>query len=294
MIGVLGATGRIGGEVAALLAERGDEAVALVRRPDADLPLPAVRADLADPATLPSALKGVSRLLLVTSHGPGHEVREAAAIDAATRGGVARIVKVSGGAPSLGPNGPTSTAVSHWRGEQRIEAVGIEFAFLRPSFYMQNLVDTVAAAVRRSGMLAAPFGDAPIAMVDARDVAACAVAALVDDEPAAHAWQVTGPRPTSFAAIAAHCGARHVKVPLKAVARTLRRRGVGEFEVDHAVRMAAYFAAGSDGSATDHVLRLTGRPPRSIEAFLDEHHAAFSPETGLARALHRNPSKEAR
>jgi uncharacterized protein YbjT (DUF2867 family) len=294
MIGVLGATGRIGGEVAALLAEHGEEARGLVRRPDADLPLPAMHADLADPATLPSALKGVSRLLLVTSNGPDQEAREAAAIDAATRAGVARIVKVSGGAPSLGPNGVTSTAVAHWRSEQRIEAAGIEFAFLRPSFFMQNLLDAVAPAVRRSGLLAAPFGDAPIAMVDARDVAACAVAALVDDRPAAHAWQITGPRTTSFAAIAAQCGARHVKVPLKAAARALRRRGASEFEVDHAVRMAAYFAAGSDGWATDHALRLTGRPPRSIEAFVDEHRLAFTRETGLARALHRNPTKGSR
>jgi hypothetical protein len=42
------------------------------------------------------------------------------------------------------------------------------------------------------------------------------------------------------------------------------------------------------------VLRLTGRQPRSIEAFLDEHRSSFSPETGLARALHRNPTKESR
>ena len=112
--------------------------------------------------------------------------------------------------------------------------------------------------------------------------------------PAAHAWQITGPRPASLAAVAAHCGARHVKVPLKAIARTLRRRGADDFERDHAVRMAAYFAAGSDGSTTDHVLRLTGRQPRSIEAFLDEHRSSFSPETGLARALHRNPTKESR
>jgi NAD(P)H dehydrogenase (quinone) len=292
MIGVLGATGRVGGEVAALLVERGAEARALIRRP-ASLPLPAVHADLAEPATLPAALDGIGRLLLITSHGPDQEAREAAAVDAATRAGVARIVKVSGGAPSLGPNGAASTAVAHWRVEQRIEAAGIEFAFLRPSFYMQNLLDTVAPAVRKAGVLVAPFGDAPIAMVDARDVAASAVAALLDDEPAHHAWQITGPRPTSFAAVAAHCGACHLKVPVTAVARTLRRRGASDFEVDHAVRMAAYFAAGSDGSATDHVLRLTGRPPRSVEDFLDEHHFSFTPETGLARALQRNHKKEA-
>ena len=90
-------------------------------------------------------------------------------------------MKVSGGAPSLGPERRRPpTAVAHWRSEQRIEAGGLGFAFLRPSFFMQNLLAAAAPAVARLGLLLAPFGDAPIAMVDARDVAACAVAALLD------------------------------------------------------------------------------------------------------------------
>ena len=76
-------------------------------------------------------------------------------------------------------------------------------------------------------------------------------------------------------------------MPVKLAARTMRRRGLGAAEIDHATRMAAYFASGADGAATDHVLRLTGRAPRSIEAFLDEHASAFSPTTRLARALSR-------
>ena len=56
----------------------------------------------------------------------------------------------------------------------------------------------------------------------------------------------------------------------------MRRRGLTAAEIDHATRMAAYFASGADGTATDHVLRLTGHAPRSIEAFLDEHAGAFS------------------
>ena len=55
--------------------------------------------------------------------------------------------------------------------------------------------------------------------------------------------------------------------------------------------MAAYLATGADGIVTDHVLRLTGSPPRSIEAFLREHGGAFAPATRLARLLSTtNPS----
>ena len=74
MIGVLGATGRIGRHVAAGLAERGVEARALVRRPDPGLSLPAVHADLREPTTLRHALEGVERLLLLTAHGPDQDL----------------------------------------------------------------------------------------------------------------------------------------------------------------------------------------------------------------------------
>jgi NAD(P)H dehydrogenase (quinone) len=292
MIGVLGATGRVGRHVAAGLAERGIEARALVRRPAADLPLPAVHADLHSPATLAPALDGVERLLLLTAHGPNHDLREAAALEAAVAAGVRRIVKISGGAPTLGPNGTTATAVAHWHSEQRIERSGLDFAFLRPSFYMQNLLGTVAPTVAASGTLAAPFGHAPIAMVDARDVADCAIAALLDERTTRRAWHLTGPHPVTFGAIAEHLGVRYVNVPVKLAARTMRRRGLPVAEIDHATRMAAYFASGADSAATDHVLRLTGRAPRSIEAFLDEHASAFSPATRLARALSPAPTKD--
>jgi NAD(P)H dehydrogenase (quinone) len=295
MIGVLGATGRIGRHVAAALADRPVDACALVREPGRDsLPLPAVHADLTDPASVRRALRGVERLLLVTPHGPDQELLEAVAIDAAAEAGVEHVVKISGGAASLGPNGTTPTAVAHWRSEQRLERSGMGFTFLRPSYFQQNLVSTVAPMVAKSGVLAAPFGHAAIAMVDVRDIAACATGVLTDSHPVSQAWQVTGPRGVTFDEIAAHLGARYLPIPPKLAGRALARQGATALEVDHAVRMAAYFAAGSDGTPTDHVHRLTGRRPRPVTALLDELRDSFSPTTGLARALSRTTIKEPR
>lgn len=274
MIAVLGATGLVGGEVARLLAEREVDAVALVRRPGtARVPLPAVAADLADPATVRAALQGADRLFLLTPHVPDQDRLEAAALQAAAEAGVSRIVKVSGGAASLGPNGTTPTAVAHWRSEQRIEASGLGFTFLRPSFFMQNL----PAMVTAGRVLAAPFGRTPIAMVDARDVAACAVAALLDPAPVDTAWQLTGPRAVALGDVARMLRVRYLPVPPRMAERALRRRGAGRAEVQHALRMAAYFAAGADTVVTDHVERVSGSPPRAVEAFIDEYRATLVP-----------------
>ena len=291
MIAVLGATGRIGGLVAADLAERGTPTCALVRRPGrSSLPLPARAFDLpgtADPRALEAALGGVDRLLLVTPHGPDQDLLEAAAIAAAQRAGVRRIVKISGSPASLGPNGTTATAVAHWRGEQRIEASGLGFTFLRPSFFAQNVLDRFAPPVRALGVLPSPLGRAPIAMVDVRDVAACAVAALLDPDPTDSAWHLTGPAGVTIPDLAAHLGVRHVAVPARVAAAALRRGGASPFEVAHAARMATYFASGADGAPTDHVRRLIGQAPRPAAALLDEHAALFAPATPLARLFHR-------
>jgi uncharacterized protein YbjT (DUF2867 family) len=255
MIAVLGSTGTIGRHVAAGLAER-DAAVRLLRRPGVDL---------RDRASLRAALDGADQLFLLTPHGPDQDLLEANAIDAALDADVRRVVKISGGAPSLGPNGPTSTAVAHWRSERRLEDSGLGFCFLRPSFLMQNL----ATMTPKAGLLLAPMGNAPIAMVDARDVAACAVAALLDGGHDT-TWQLTGPAGITFADVARAMGARYVNVPPRLAAKALRSRGASAFELEHAVRMAAYFASGADGAPTDAVRRLTGRMPRTVQQFLTQ------------------------
>lgn len=275
MIAVLGATGRVGRHVVAGLRAAGAAARAV---------------DLRRPEEFPAAFAGAERLLLLTPHVPHQEQLEATAVDAAMQAGVKRIVKISGGAATLGPNGTTPTAVAHWRSEQRIERAGPEFSFLRPSFFMQNLSETMGPTAARTGLLVAPFGAAPIAMVDAADVAACAVAELLADGPVHRAWQLTGPRGVTLDAVAAQLGARFVRVAPRVAAKALARRGASSTEIEHALRMAAYLATGADGAVTDHVLRLTGRPPRGVESFLAEHCCAFAPATGLARILHRTPN----
>lgn len=254
MIALLGSTGTIGSLVAAELAERRVATRALTRP----------TTDLRGPASLRAGMDGADQLFLLTPHGPDQDLLEANAVGAARAAGVQRIVKISGGAPSLGPNGPSSTTVAHWRSERLIEDSGLHFCFLRSSFLMQNLL----AMEVRAGLLLAPMGGTPIAMVDARDVAACAVAALLDDDAADQAFHLTGPAGVTFKDAARALGARYVNVPPGLAAKALRRRGASPFEIDHAIRMATYFASGADGAPTDAVRRLTGRSPRSLDEFL--------------------------
>lgn len=277
MIALIGATGRIGRPLAGLLHERGFPVRALVRDPaTAGLPVPVVSADLRDPVSLRAGLLGCDRLFLLTPHGPDQDLLEAAAIDAAVDVGIGGIVKLSGGAASVTPNGPTPTAVAHWRNEGRIEASGLEFAHLRPPFFMQNLLDTVAPVTRATGLVVGPFADEPIAMVDVEDIAACAAALLAAPVLGRAAHTITGPRPVTHREIARALNARIVRLPLRVTAAALRARGESPWDVEHAVRMAAFLRTGAAAASTDAVRRITGRPPGSIDRFLARHWDAFS------------------
>ena len=68
--------------------------------------------------------------------------------------------------------------------------------------------DAEPAGARAEGrrLLPAPMGDAPIAMVDARDVADCAVAALTEDAPPTAPGTSPGPAGVTFADVARHAG----------------------------------------------------------------------------------------
>ena len=66
----------------------------------------------------------------------------------------------------------------HRQAELDLEACGLEWTDLRPSYFMQNLLIQGA-----SGRLALPFADRPVNLVDVRDIAGVAVAALTRSRP---------------------------------------------------------------------------------------------------------------
>ena len=158
---LLGATGTIGRHVAADLAERGADARAVVRDPSrSDLPLPADARRPPRPQSLRAAFDGAERLLLLTPHGPDQDLHEAAAVEAAVAAGVQRIVKISGGAPSLGPNGPSRTAVGALAHRAADRGVGLAVRFLRRASSCRTCCAAArpAAAARADGPRADSHG----------------------------------------------------------------------------------------------------------------------------------------
>lgn len=278
MILVTGATGTIGRHLVRMLTEAGAPLRALVR--DAargrDLGCDVVVGDFDEPATLAAAFEGVDALLLNSGGalpvaGRQPMVRQqAAAVDAARAASVRHVVKVSAWRP--GPESKLSVR-AHWEIEQHLTSSGVPWSTLRPTGFMQNFF-TGKGGFAGDGAVRGPYGSGRVAYVDAYDVAACAAVLLTDPAGARRrTYDITGPEALDHAEIAAKLGVPlHAQTPAEAAAQ-LRAEGLPDWFVTDLLWLYADMASGGLSEVTTVVNELTGRPPRTFDAFLADRAA---------------------
>jgi uncharacterized protein YbjT (DUF2867 family) len=180
----------------------------------------------------------------------------------------------------------------HARLETRLRERGAESTFVRAGFFMDNLHTFHRRAIWGSGEIWVPAGGAALAMVDARDVAAVAVAALVGEagpgvdpaaelEPGVAAYEPTGPERLTFDDVAAVLSAeldRGVEYVRPSVPRFLwHAYRLGEDLGFALVQCAIYTMARLRGQSepTDDVRRATGAEPRDIHDYARFHRDAW-------------------
>ncbi|MFF3402663.1 SDR family oxidoreductase [Streptomyces sp. NPDC002659] len=192
MIVVTGATGNIGQPLTQALAEAG-RPVTAVSRHKAAVPngVRHVAADLAEPTSLKPALAGAKALFLLLSgdlHATG--ASPADIISEAAVSGVRRVVLLSTQGVVTRPFGTTRIAMRAL--EHMLRKSGLEWAILRPGGFASNAL-WWAESVRAHQVVAAPFGDVGVPIIDPADIAAVAAACLLDDLHTGGVYELTGP-----------------------------------------------------------------------------------------------------
>ena len=282
MILVTGATGTNGREVLKALAARGVAARAMIRSSDKPAKLPdgvePVAGDFDDDASLSQALAGVERAFLLTPSTERAEEQQKRFVGAAARAGVRRIVKLSQFAASA--ESPVRFLRYHAAVEAAIQQSGMAWTFLRPNLFMQGLLQ-LAGMIRDKGMFAAPIGDERVSVVDVRDNAAVAAAALTEDGHAGETYTLTGPEALTHAEMAAKLSA--------ATGREIAFADASEDEMRHAmaaVRMPgwqiegliedyAHYHRGEAAVIATGVRDATGRDARAFDGFARDYADAF-------------------
>jgi len=166
-----------------------------------------------------------------------------------------------------------SVAPDGWalRAERAVRGSGRSWTILRPSWFMQVFTDARFFLDRITGAGELPFasGGASVAWIDARDIAAVAERALLDEGHAGRVYELSGPEALSLprtAELLARATGRPVVHREIAIADAVA--GTEGFERDLSALTSGRVIAGSFAVVTDTVQRVTGRPARTLEAFL--------------------------
>jgi uncharacterized protein YbjT (DUF2867 family) len=274
LIGITGATGAVGGRVAAALA---DLSPRLLVRDASRAPATSTDVrlcDYADHDAAVSALHGVETLLMVSAaEAADRRDQHRTFIRAAADAGVTHLVYTS--FSGAAPDATFTLGRDHWDAEAAIRDSGMRFTFLRDNFYSDLLPFFADAA----GVIRGPASAGRVAAVARADVAD--VAATVLRTPAAHldaTYLLTGPDALTLADVAARA--------TSALGRSLRfedetldaayssRRAAypdaEQWQLDAWVSTYTAIADGSCAALSPDVERVTGQPPRTIEEALAE------------------------
>ncbi|NBH08938.1 NAD(P)H-binding protein [Amycolatopsis sp. SID8362] len=278
MIVVTGATGNIGRPLTRVLAEAGQQVTA-VSRHTAAVPdgVEHVVADLADPAGLEPVLAGAKALFLLLS-GDLHAVgaNPADVVERAARAGVGRIVLLSTLGVVTRPFGTTRVAMREL--EDAVRASGADWAILRPGGFASNAL-WWAESVRTQRVVAAPFGDTGVPVIDPADIADVAAACLVDDRHTGGVYELTGPAVITpreqAAAIAAALGSpvRFHEQTREEAKAAMTRSMPGELADDTLDILGSPSPA--EVRVSPDVERVLGRPARTFADWAARNVAAF-------------------
>lgn len=255
---VTGATGTTGRRVAAQLLAAGAPVRAASRNA-------AARFDWNDAASWPAVLAGVRALYLVPPEPP---VAVAPFLELAVASGIEHVVLLSARHPDQDPTGRTRAT------EEAVRALPVAWTIVRPAWFVQNFTEGLFVPDLDAGWLALPVGAGREPFVDADDIAAVVVAALLGtgDDHRGAVYELSGPEALTFAEAVATVGRaqgrelRFEEVPGDDWSAAARAAGWPGETVELLSCLFGAIAAGANERLSTGVADALGRPPRSFAA----------------------------
>src|SRR5947209_377739 len=156
------------------------------------------------------------------------------------------------------------------REELALEASGLGWSVLRPSWFMQNFTEGAFAGMVEAGTLALPTGSGANPLIDAGDIAAVAARLLLDESFDGRAYDLSGPEALSFEQAAKLLGGalgRDLQFvdadPQEWVAATVAA-GVPQDYAGFLGMLLGLVRDGHDAHLSDGVQQVLGREPRDF------------------------------
>jgi uncharacterized protein YbjT (DUF2867 family) len=290
MILVTGASGKNGAEILKLLSGRKERIRAMSRRridvknAGTHCGLECVEADFENEDSLRRALQGVQRAFLVTNSSERVEELQLRFVSLARESGVKHIVYLS--QLHAAADSPLRFLRYHAAVEGAIRASGMSFTHLRPNLYMQGLL-MIGKSIASEGRFFAPAGEAKVSVVDVRDIASVAVAALTQGKHEGKTYNITGPEALTHREMAELLSQKldrpiiFVDVPEQDFRNGLRSMGMPDWQADGLIEDFAHYRRGEASGISSIVQEATGKAPHTFAQFAHDYREHFMAPAGV-------------
>jgi len=283
MILITGITGRVGSSAGRYLLNSGQSVKGLTRDRQkasdlADLGAEIILGDILNANDIKKALHDVEIVILVTGNGPHQLEAECLIAHESYAHGIKHIIKISSMEASPKAKGPIPKA--HHRIEKFIEGTGITYTFLRPNFFMQNLM-LFSQSIKMSNQFSLPLGRAKTGIIDANDVGEIAgrIASKIPEKSSIR--ELSGESLLDFHDVA--------KLMSKALGKQihyneqshadfhshLAKTIPSPWHVDAVSLLFKEIANGALEATTNDAKDILGRAPTDVQEFVSHHRLAF-------------------
>lgn len=282
MILITGATGQLGTAVVTQLLRQsalGKFTLFVRDRSKAqayiDQGIPVRVGDFDDPASLPQAFAGISKLLLISSRSIERARQQKQVVDAAVHAGVRHIVYTGLAIQDIATSHTNDLMQSHFDTEAHIRASGVAYTFLRNTMYADALPEIIGEGWSRHG-INLPGGDGQVPYALRREMGEATANLLLQDDHAMRTYDITGRGSHTYLDVADALGSltgqtvSYTDISEQAFAQHLQAAGLPDFLI--------YLSTSTVRDVKDHqyelrsdaLRKLLGREPAGLEQMIKE------------------------
>lgn len=208
MILVTGATGHLGTAVIQQLLKRADKSqfAALVRNPEKASFLKENGVEIRqghfdDPASLDLAMKGISKVLLISGADENRLQQHKNVVDAAVRAGVKHMAYTGIAMKDFEQSAIRDFLGSHFQTEEYIKSTKLTYTFLRNTLYTEAILMFAGEKALETGIFL-PTGDGKVSFALRREMGEAAANVLIENGHENKVYDITGAELSGMADVA--------------------------------------------------------------------------------------------